>query len=60
MQDYNYIFGSCMELTLEISCEKYPNVTGLEETWIQNQDVNILSSSNINEYLFKKVFFFFF
>ena len=41
MQDYNYIFRNCMELTLEISCEKYPNATVLEETWKQNKDVNI-------------------
>ncbi|UXI19556.1 hypothetical protein NH340_JMT05499 [Sarcoptes scabiei] len=37
MQDYNYIFGGCMELTLEISCCKHPNATNLLTYWNENK-----------------------
>lgn len=38
MQDYNYMFGGCMELTLEISCCKYPPPEELPEYWEDNRD----------------------
>ncbi|KAH7638986.1 zinc carboxypeptidase-like protein [Dermatophagoides farinae] len=37
MQDYNYIYAGCMELTLEISCCKYPNATNLLTHWNENK-----------------------
>jgi hypothetical protein len=41
MQDYNYIFGGCMELTLEISCCKFPSHTELEAFWNDNKNALI-------------------
>lgn len=38
MQDYNYIFGGCMELTLEISCCKFPSHTEIEAFWNDNKN----------------------
>uniref|UniRef100_A0A0X3NLQ4 Peptidase M14 domain-containing protein n=2 Tax=Schistocephalus solidus TaxID=70667 RepID=A0A0X3NLQ4_SCHSO len=37
MQDYNYMESNCFELTLEISCEKYPSATKLPEFWKENR-----------------------
>ncbi|XP_018431844.1 PREDICTED: carboxypeptidase M [Nanorana parkeri] len=37
MQDYNYVFGQCLEITLELSCCKYPNDSLLEQHWRDNK-----------------------
>ena len=38
MQDYNYAFGGCMELTLEISCCKFPEEDDLAQFWEDNKN----------------------
>lgn len=42
MQDYNYVFAGCMEVTLELSCCKYPNSSSLYRLWNDNK-VSLLS-----------------
>ncbi|KAM3587720.1 uncharacterized protein V6R79_012703 [Siganus canaliculatus] len=37
MQDYNYIWAQCLELTLEISCCKYPPPGQLPALWKENR-----------------------
>ncbi|XP_074600459.1 carboxypeptidase D-like [Brevipalpus obovatus] len=37
MQDYNYIWEGCMEITLELSCCKYPNSHQLPQFWQDNR-----------------------
>ncbi|KAK7087283.1 hypothetical protein V1264_021356 [Littorina saxatilis] len=37
MQDYNYVRSSCYELTLELSCCKYPPASELPTFWNQNK-----------------------
>ncbi|XP_072257440.1 carboxypeptidase M isoform X2 [Pyxicephalus adspersus] len=37
MQDYNYIYGQCLEITLEVSCCKYPDVSTLQQYWNDNK-----------------------
>jgi len=39
MQDYNYVWHGCMEITLEMSCCKYPPATFLESHWKDNLKV---------------------
>ena len=40
MQDFNYVWNGCMELTLEISCCKYPPAHQLPEFWLDNREVS--------------------
>uniref|UniRef100_A0A8C5R157 Carboxypeptidase M n=1 Tax=Leptobrachium leishanense TaxID=445787 RepID=A0A8C5R157_9ANUR len=37
MQDYSYIYAQCLEITLEVSCCKYPSASGLEQFWNENK-----------------------
>lgn len=37
MQDYNYIWHGCMEVTLEVSCCKFPPAYELRKYWDDNQ-----------------------
>ncbi|XP_031152790.1 carboxypeptidase M isoform X2 [Sander lucioperca] len=37
MQDYNYVWAQCLELTLEISCCKFPPVKQLPAMWTENR-----------------------
>lgn len=37
MQDYNYYWTGCLELTLELSCCKYPSFDQLPDFWHQNK-----------------------
>ncbi|XP_016313983.1 carboxypeptidase M-like isoform X1 [Sinocyclocheilus anshuiensis] len=37
MQDYNYVWAQCLELTLEISCCKYPPEAQLPGLWAANK-----------------------
>ncbi|XP_077997404.1 carboxypeptidase D-like [Glandiceps talaboti] len=38
MQDYNYVYHGCMEITLEISCCKHPEEDRLEDYWEENKN----------------------
>lgn len=41
MQDYNYYWTGCMELTLELSCCKYPSRKELSKYWDHNKNALI-------------------
>lgn len=38
MQDYNYVWANCFEVTFELSCCKYPPASQLEKEWENNQE----------------------
>ncbi|XP_018542741.1 LOW QUALITY PROTEIN: carboxypeptidase D [Lates calcarifer] len=38
MQDYNYLHGNCLEITMELSCCKYPPATELLKEWNLNRE----------------------
>lgn len=48
MQDYNYLIHGIFELTLEISCCKFPETSELEYFWLENKDalVNLLMEAH--------------
>lgn len=38
MEDYNYIHSNCLEITIELSCCKYPKATELKNEWFNNKE----------------------
>lgn len=49
MQDWNYVFAGCMELTIELGCTKFPTSGELPGYWLDNRDALIAYIEQVKE-----------
>lgn len=38
MQDFNYIYSNCFEITIELTCCKFPSASELAKEWENNRE----------------------
>ena len=55
MEDYNYLHSNCFEITIELSCCKYPSPDHLITEWNNNKEslLSYLEMVCIYPYLWK-------
>ena len=55
MQDYNYIQGDCLELSISLSCCKYPKSEELPKEWGSNKEALLLFIEQVMTYIMYNV-----
>ena len=60
MEDFNYLYGDCFEITIELTCCKYPMASELENEWNRNKNALIAFIQQAYQESFEKLFKLFF
>lgn len=48
MQDFNYIYSNCFEITLEHTCCKYPPASKLADEWDSNKEATLAFTEQVH------------
>jgi carboxypeptidase D len=59
MQDFNYLHSNAFEITIELSCCKYPSAAGgnLEKEWDNNKEALLTYMEMVNEFSDYRIYF---
>lgn len=55
MQDYNYIHSNTFEITVEVSCERFPKAEKLEKYWNDNRRALIKLIEQVNRWVVRNI-----
>ncbi|KAL4223757.1 hypothetical protein ACF0H5_017223 [Mactra antiquata] len=55
MQDYNYLHSNCFEITVELSCCKYPRRTELANEWNNNKEALLAFMEQIHNGVYGQI-----
>ena len=54
MQDYNYVHSDCLEITLELGCNKFPKRDDLPRYWEENKHALVKFIEQVRKALLKE------
>lgn len=49
MNDFSYMHNNCFEVTVELSCDKFPHATELPVEWENNRESLLLYMEQVEE-----------